>query len=131
MRNGKVLIEDSPQQIMIKYNTDNLDECYLLISHEQEQQNSLATENHIINENADGKIILNKDYKETSIFGMLPYTSKSKLKALIMKNYWHLTRQYSSVKSYGKLEINNSFFFILDIYGLHLCLQLSNALFSF
>lgn len=94
MRNGKILHEDSPQHLMTKYNTDSLDECFLLISHEQE--NSCATtEYQLNNENSSNeRTILKKGHnKQTSIFDILQFTTKLKMKALIMKNYWHISRK--------------------------------------
>lgn len=95
MRNGKLLVEDSPNTIITHYNRDTLDECFLLLSLQQE-------EIMVANENVNNNLTLTStEYLEEII--IKPYTAKeyrsmiltftAHMKALLTKNILNFIRQ--------------------------------------
>ncbi|KAG5671813.1 hypothetical protein PVAND_001988 [Polypedilum vanderplanki] len=80
MRNGKILIEDKPQDIIQRYNTKNLEEAFLILSDEQDKSLSVSETNE---EEFD---FLYHVPKQSFNFSM------KRLMALLTKNFIHQKR---------------------------------------
>ncbi|KAG4079241.1 hypothetical protein HA402_006964 [Bradysia odoriphaga] len=110
MRNGILLAEDTPQNIMTMFNTSTLEDAFLILSQKQgeseEADNTLMrmtnTSESDTSETAETKdseklkLRRNKSFAEqkpSGILGKLCFTSKSRMKALLTKNFLQLIRQ--------------------------------------
>lgn len=89
MRNGKILIENSPNSILETFNTHNLDDCFLLISQQQENDGHFDDIQNSEVPNLDDEINCEQQNQKKCIFS---FTSKIRMQALIMKNYLFFIR---------------------------------------
>ncbi|GAB0099833.1 ABC transporter G family member 20 [Sergentomyia squamirostris] len=120
MRNGILLAEDSPKNILTQFECSNLEEAFLMLSQKQgkseEADSTLRriesahapTEDVIVDEKSspDDEFPLksplkrNRSFQESKrpgIVGKLQLTSKSRMKALMTKNILQLVRQPSGI----------------------------------
>lgn len=113
MRNGILLAEDTPQNIMTSFNTSTLEDAFLILSQKQgeseEADNTLirvtntsesedATETDETKEAEKLKLRRHRSFAEQKppgLLGKLQFTSKTRFKALLTKNFLQLIRQKS------------------------------------
>lgn len=111
MRNGILLAEDAPENIMSMFNSSTLEEAFLILSQKQgqseEADNTLMkitntsesddTPETVETKDADKlKLRRNLSFAETKrpgFLGKLLFTSKIRMKALLTKNFLQLIRQ--------------------------------------
>lgn len=111
MRNGILLAEDAPQNIMTMFNSSTLEDAFLILSQKQgqseEADNTLMriannSESEDTSETAESKdaeklkLRRNRSFAEQKppgFLGKLQFTSKSRMKALLTKNFLQLIRQ--------------------------------------
>ncbi len=117
MRNGILLAEDTPQNIMTTFNTTTLEDAFLILSQKQgeseEADNTLMritnnSESEDTTEATETKDAERKkeqirrnmsfaEQKPPGLLGKLRFTSKSRMKALLTKNFLQLIRQKAYV----------------------------------
>lgn len=115
MRNGILLAEDTPQNIMTAFNTSTLEDAFLILSQKQgeseEADNTLmritnnsesddTTETAATKDSEKLKKRRNMSFAEqkpSGLLGKLCFTSKSRMKALLTKNFLQLVRQKAYV----------------------------------
>lgn len=121
MRNGILLAEDSPENILSKFGTTTLEDAFLILSQNQGQSEEADITIRKVTEdtqsiNGDGNTEMavdtekeqhpgiidrcrrNKSFAEQKpkgFWGKLTFTSKTRMKALLMKNFLQLIRQPS------------------------------------
>lgn len=113
MRNGILLAEDAPQNIMTMFNSSTLEDAFLILSQKQgqseEADNTLMriannsesddTSETAATKDADKlKSRRNLSFAESKrpgFLGKLAFTSKTRMKALLTKNLLQLIRQKS------------------------------------
>lgn len=121
MRNGILLAEDSPENILSKFGTTTLEDAFLILSQNQGQSEeadntirkvaedtqsikdgsseiNVATEKEPHHPAIRDRCRRNKSFAEQKpkgFWGKLTFTSKARMKALLMKNFLQLIRQPS------------------------------------
>lgn len=110
MRNGILLAEDTPQNIMTMFNTSTLEDAFLILSQKQgeseEADNTLmrvgnnsesdTSEAAEIKDSEKLKLRRHRSFAEQKapgLLGKLSFTSKTRMKALLTKNFLQLIRQ--------------------------------------
>lgn len=111
MRNGILLAEDTPQNIMTMFNTSTLEDAFLILSQKQGQSEEADNTLMRITNNSESddtpataetkdpekkkmrRHMSFAEQKPPGIMGQLRFTSKIRMKALLTKNFLQLIRQ--------------------------------------
>lgn len=97
MRNGKLLAEDTPQNVMALANSSTLEEAFLILSRKQERSSRMPVNVSVKNRSRAGNFIkpntLFRHQKPSGLLAKLSFTSKNRMKALLIKNILMVLRQ--------------------------------------
>lgn len=95
MRNGVLLAEDSPTNIITRFQVESLEEAFLHLSLKQESNlDTIATENNVeIIENNENDIQVITDNVPDHDDPKMENNYSTKMKALVNKNMMQLIRQ--------------------------------------
>lgn len=95
MRNGTLLAEDSPTNIITRFHVESLEEAFLQLALKQESNlNTIAIENAVeITENHENDIQVITDNVSDHEDPKMENNYSTKMKALLNKNMMQLIRQ--------------------------------------
>lgn len=96
MRNGILLAEDTPQNIMTLFNSSTLEDAFLILSQRQLDEADVTVQQVGHNSESEQTTRRDQSFAEQNPQGILEkllFTSKNRMKALLTKNVLQIFRQ--------------------------------------